>query len=120
MCSLKGKWIYSKYSFLAGQYLLLMVFFSAYYSHWYISGYALSFENLANGAHESLFHDVDKMALMFCVVIKSNLTKALMVDLVHHINNILLVLDKHGFKSIKSMQLHNAAKKAIALQHKVC
>ena len=57
---------------------------------------------------------------MFRVVVKSNLTKALAVDLVRHINDVLPVLDKHGFKSIKSAQLHDAAKKAMALQHKAC
>lgn len=89
-------------------------------SHWYVSGYGLSFENPTNGAHESLFHDGNKTDSMFRIVVKSNLTMALAVDLLRHVNAILPVLDKHGFKSVKSARLHDAAKMVMALQHKAC
>ena len=56
---------------------------------------------------------------MFRVVVKSNLTMMLAVDLIRHINEVLPVLDKHGFKSVKTAVLHEDDK-AMALHHKAC
>jgi hypothetical protein len=49
------------------------------------------------------------------------LTMQLAVDLVRHIHDMLPILDKHGFKSIKSSKLHApGAKKAHATLAKPC
>jgi hypothetical protein len=52
-----------------------------------VSGYGLVFENPVTGKHESLFRDAGMGDTMFRVVVKSNLTMTLAVDLVRHIFN---------------------------------
>jgi glutamate decarboxylase len=89
-------------------------------SHWYVSGYGLTFENLATGKVESLFRDADEKATMFRVVVKSNLTMMLAIDLVRHINWVLPVLDKHGFHSIKTHRFRDVGKMVMMLKHKAC
>jgi len=84
-------------------------------SHWYVSGYGLSFENPGTEAYESLFRDADPSATMFRVVVKSNLTMALATDLVANIDQVLPVMDKHGFHSVRSIQA-----KATMHNHKAC
>jgi len=80
----------------------------------------LTFENLANnGAHESLFRDADLKTTMFRIVVKSNITMMLAVDLVRHIKEVLPILDEHGFNSVKVSKLRDAVKKHPVLQ-KAC
>lgn len=75
------------------------------YSRWYVSGYGLTFENPANGgAKESLFHDAPVTAVMGRVVVKSNISHGLAIDLVHQVKKVLPSMDKHGYTSVKSMQ----------------
>lgn len=71
-------------------------------SHWYVSGYGLTFENPATGLHEPLFYDTDEHAMMFRVVVKSNLTMALAVDLVERLEETLIGLDATGYMSHKA------------------
>lgn len=74
-------------------------------SHWYVSGYTLSFENFGNkGIVESLFTDVDQNLTMFRIVCKSNLTFSLAEDLVEQIRDVLPVLDsmEDGYASIQA------------------
>lgn len=89
-------------------------------SHWYVSGYGLSFENPATGQHESLFHDAHASTTMFRIVVKSNLTMGLAVDLIRHISEVLPVLDKHGFKSIRTAKMKDAGEHSHWLHHKAC
>ena len=78
-------------------------------SHWYVSGYGLSFENLANGgAKESLFHDASEDATMFRVVCKSNLTMAAATSLTVAFLQALEDLDTHGSVSVRAIK-HKAA-----------
>jgi hypothetical protein len=55
---------------------------------------------------------------MFRIVVKSNFTMLLAVDLVRHINEVLLVLDKQGFQTMKG-NLKNAMGKSV-YHHKAC
>lgn len=83
-------------------------------SHWYVSGYGLTFENLAAGdKHESLFHDGTMDATMFRIVVKSNVTMMLAENLVRSIAAVLPVLDKHGFKSVKVSKFKELVNKAL-------
>jgi hypothetical protein len=97
---------------------LPMIIYSLRYSHWYVSGYGLCFENPATGAHESLFHDADMSASMFRIVVKSNLTMLLAVDLLRQINDVLPLLDKDGFRSVTSPRFYDVVQKVMAMKHK--
>jgi hypothetical protein len=85
-------------------------------SHWYVSGYGLTFENLAaGGRHESLFCDADIDATMFRIVVKSNVTMMLAENLVRNIAAVLPILDKHGFKSVKVSKFKELVQKALVV-----
>jgi hypothetical protein len=88
-------------------------------SHWYVSGYGVTFENPANGHHESLFRDSGARATMFRIVVKSNVTMALPVNLVRQIRTVLPSLDEHGYKSVKNNKCRDLVKR-LMLQHKAC
>jgi len=88
--------------------------------HWYVSGYGLTFENLArDGAHESLFRDAAITATMFRIVCKSNLTMSLAEDLICHIEEVLPALDSHGFQSVKKTnRFRDLVGQVMKAQHK--
>jgi hypothetical protein len=73
-------------------------------SHWYVSGYALGFENPMNDKFENLCNDVNEATTMFRIVVKSNLTRTLAENLAGNIEKILSVLDDMdaGYESIHS------------------
>jgi glutamate decarboxylase len=74
-------------------------------SHWYVSGYNLSFDDFTNnGKLESLLQDVHLDDSMFRVVVKSNLTMSLAEDLADHIDKVIPMMDsmKDGYHSLHS------------------
>eukprot|EP00590_Aulacoseira_subarctica_P008963 CAMPEP_0172437214 /NCGR_PEP_ID=MMETSP1064-20121228/72135_1 /TAXON_ID=202472 /ORGANISM="Aulacoseira subarctica , Strain CCAP 1002/5" /LENGTH=547 /DNA_ID=CAMNT_0013185665 /DNA_START=57 /DNA_END=1700 /DNA_ORIENTATION=+ len=78
--------------------------------HWYVSGYSLEFEDFSKGstgAISPLCSDEPETSTMFRVVVKSNLTMTLAVNLVKRIQQVMLQLEKtkgtyeyHSFKSV--------------------
>ena len=79
----------------------------------------VGFENPVTGKHESLFRDADMGDTMFRVVVKSNLTMTLAVDLVRHIREVLPIMDKHGFQSVKTTKLREMVMKVMTA-HNTC
>lgn len=80
---------------------------STLFSHWYVSGYNLGFENFEHGGNmESLFSDVGADATMFRIVCKSNLTRSLAEDLTERFIEVLMALDslKDGYQSLHSLK----------------
>jgi hypothetical protein len=91
------------------------------HSHWYVSGYGLTFENLANGgAIESLFRDAGMHDTMFRIVVKSNMTMLMAVDLLRNFHEVFPLLDKHGFQSVKVAAHRELVQKMPHLRHKAC
>jgi len=92
-------------------------------SHWYVCGYALTFEDFGQGGRlDTLCTDVKKTDTMFRIVVKSNLTMSLAEDLIGSMMVTLPVLDelKGGYTSVKkfaSTQLQKSGKHG---QHSVC
>mmetsp|Transcript_24096 Transcript_24096/g.34528 ORF Transcript_24096/g.34528 Transcript_24096/m.34528 type:complete len:100 (-) Transcript_24096:2128-2427(-) len=76
----------------------------------YVSGYSLEFEDFSKGstgAISPLCSDEPETSTMFRVVVKSNLTMTLAVNLVKRIQQVMLQLEKtkgtyeyHSFKSV--------------------
>ena len=65
--------------------------------HWYVSAYALSFENYAADEKlEMLCGDIDHNATMFRIVVKSNLTLYLAQDLICKLDEVLPLLDQNA------------------------
>lgn len=75
--------------------------------HWYVSAYALSFENGAEDDKlDMLCSDIDHTAMMFRIVVKSNLTQYLAQDLVTEFDKALELLDQmrgDRFESLRRM-----------------
>lgn len=73
-------------------------------SNWYVSGYSLGFDNPENFEFEDLFTDVDHMATMFRIVVKSNLTMSLAQNLTANLVKVLVTLDNMdgGYESLRS------------------
>ena len=75
--------------------------------HWYVSAYALSFENYAADEKlEMLCGDIDHNATMFRIVVKSNLTLYLAQDLVTEFDKALGLLDQlkgDRFESLRAI-----------------
>lgn len=72
-------------------------------SHWYVSGYGLTFENFGHDAQkETLFGDCSETDTMFRIVVKSNLTMGLAKQLMDQLDEVLFVLDgmKDGYASV--------------------
>lgn len=72
-------------------------------SHWYVSGYNLSFENFDHDAAvEPLFGDAAIEDTMFRIVVKSNLTMGLAKELMTQLEGTLSGLDemKDGYASM--------------------
>ena len=92
--------------------LTVHLYLRSVFSHWYVSGYKLSFENPITKATEPLFKDEKLSASMFRVVCKSNLTAPLAQDLIVHINDVLPLLDtmESGYKSVKTQKMVQQAK----------
>lgn len=77
-------------------------------SHWYVSGYELTFENYDHDAiKETLFTDVDMTDTMFRIVVKSNLTLGMAQQLMGQLDEVIQVLDdmKDGYESVHRMRL---------------
>ena len=90
----------------------LSVFCSSF-SHWYVSGYCLSFENFKDGGKkEALFNDLPEEDTMFRIVVKSNLTLGLAHQLMRHLEELLPQMDtmESGYSSLKTA-------KAAKLEH---
>lgn len=91
-------------------------------SHWYVSGYQLSFENFTKGGEvDDLFKDEKGSATMFRVVVKSNLTSALAEDLIRALHEILSVLDElsEGYNSVKAVKARKQGEEGLR-GHPVC
>lgn len=72
-------------------------------SHWYVSGYELTFENYDHDAiKETLFGDCTTNDTMFRIVVKSNLTLGLAKQLMEQLDEVIGVLDdmKDGYESV--------------------
>ena len=81
-------------------------------SHWYVSGYSLGFENPMNMQFEDLFTDVKSDETMFRIVVKSNLTRGLALDLTNKMAEVIEVLDSmdSGYESLRSKVHYLGAK----------
>jgi len=81
-------------------------------SHWYVSGYSLGFENPMNMQFEDLFTDVKSDETMFRIVVKSNLTRGLALDLTNKMAEVIEVLDSmdSGYESLRSKVHYLSAK----------
>jgi len=82
--------------------------------HWYVSGYNMSFHDPIEEVTQALFSDAPANQTMFRVVVKNNLTRPLMQNLVECIEEVLKTMDKMGagFKSMhdKEKQMHGKQK----------
>lgn len=81
--------------------------FCADSSHWYVSGYCLSFPDPTNEESiESLLRDAPPEYTMFRIVVKSNLTIALAEDLADQIDKVIPIMDsmENGYTSILSVE----------------
>jgi glutamate decarboxylase len=92
-------------------------------SHWYVSGYHLSFDDFTNhGQLDSLLEDAPTNASMFRVVVKANLTMSLAEDLADHIDKVIPLMDsmKDGYHSLHSQAyLKNSTSFWITAKHAV-
>ena len=81
-------------------------------SHWYVSGYSLGFENPMNMQFEDLFTDAKSDETMFRIVVKSNLTRGLALDLTNKMAEVIEVLDSmdSGYESLRSKVHYLGAK----------
>jgi glutamate decarboxylase len=85
-------------------------------SHWYVSGYNLSFENFGHDAEvEPLFGDVDMKDTMFRIVVKSNLTLGMAEELMVQLDGTLNTLDemKDGYASMHTARENAKQAKAM-------
>jgi len=92
-------------------------------SHWYVCGYALTFEDFARGGRlDTLCSDVTTNATMFRVVVKSNLTWSLAQHLIKHLMETLPVLDemKGEYTSVKKVACDLLKKSGGHAGHNVC
>ena len=65
--------------------------------HWYVSGYKMSFHDVAkDDQEEPLFSDQDKDETMFRIVVKSNLTMPMAQNLISTMDAALKFLENHG------------------------
>merc|ERR1712032_711512 len=80
-------------------------------THWYVSGYKMSFHDPNGGGTKALFSDAPADQTMFRVVVKANLTRMLMQNLVQCFKDVLETMDRmgSGFKSMhcKEKQMHS-------------
>merc|ERR1719401_763674 len=65
-------------------------------NHWYVSGYKMSFRDPADEKTRPLFHDAPPNQTMFRVVVKANLTRALMENLITSIKAAIHEMDLLG------------------------
>mmetsp|Transcript_32400 Transcript_32400/g.104617 ORF Transcript_32400/g.104617 Transcript_32400/m.104617 type:complete len:149 (-) Transcript_32400:27-473(-) len=63
-------------------------------SHWYVSGYGLSFKHPVTGEELPLFTDLPGSSTMFRIVVKANLTADLANDLLNAFRDALACLDR--------------------------
>lgn len=70
--------------------------------HWYVSGYRMSFHDPNDEETRPLFHDAPQSQTMFRVVVKANLTRILMDNLVEAIKTVVadMQLLGPGFKAL--------------------
>lgn len=71
--------------------------------HWYVSAYHLSFHHPGEKRNEPLLLNVDPAKSMFRIVVKSNLTLTLAMNLLDTVTKAVAWLDSHGsnFKVLK-------------------
>merc|ERR1719401_808910 len=71
-------------------------------SHWYVSGYKMNFHDPADEIVKPLFHDAPANQTMFRVVVKANLTRPLMDNLIAVVKDAVQSMDVlgPGFKSL--------------------
>lgn len=89
-------------------------------SHWYVSGYCLSFPNPANEEMvESLLTDVTPESTMFRIVVKSNLDSSLAQHLANHIEEIVPVLSRmeNGINNITSQKEMETIKSSLRMEN---
>lgn len=72
--------------------------------HWYVSGYSMSFHDPESEETKPLFTDAQPSQTMFRVVVKSNVTRALMDNLISSMKVCLANMDAigAGFKALHS------------------
>merc|ERR1712113_571630 len=64
--------------------------------HWYVSGYKMSFKDPMDESVQPLFSDVDQDATMMRVVVKANLIRHLVDDLLASMRDVLSIMDGVG------------------------
>jgi glutamate decarboxylase len=94
--------------------------------HWYVSGYSLGFEDFSKGAGTlaPLCSDESDDSTMFRVVVKSNLTMNLAIDLVNCISKVMHYLEKTQgtsvYRSFKAVAQAVIAQNIIERGHAAC
>jgi len=77
--------------------------------HWYVSAYHLSMNHPLTEKPQPLFFDADMGGTMFRVVVKSNLTRFLVSDLVECFVRALEGLDKHNHRDHPRLFKHRSS-----------
>merc|ERR1712205_14956 len=88
-------------------------------SHWYVSGYKMTLNDPVTEKEIPLFVDETPDKTMFRVVVKSNLTRFLMDDLLEKLKETLKVMDTHFAFRTSSDSTESPQKRhpAISQQH---
>ncbi|MBT4884970.1 MAG: glutamate decarboxylase [Legionellales bacterium] len=68
--------------------------------NWYVGGYKMSFEHPITKETLQLFHDMDKDTTMFRIVVKGNITKVMVDNLIEAFEASFEFLDKIEFKDM--------------------
>merc|ERR1719277_210694 len=81
--------------------------------HWYVSGYKMSFHSPCDETTQPLFSDAPASQTMFRVVVKANVTRTLMDNLIESINLVIHTMDAlgAGFRDLHAPEQKSVTKK---------
>merc|ERR1712007_61277 len=84
--------------------------------HWYVSGYKMSFHDPRDEETKPLFTDAPASQTMFRVVVKANVTRAMMDNLISSIKASLEEMDAlgPGFKTMHGLKKSKTGSKGHA------